>query len=106
VGAGAFTLTPSAGLTATVGTFRVPTSVPPGTYEIVATCSDRRQVTGQLAITPAAAEQRTRSLRHALAYLGGLLSPDLVRTAGGIALGAAAARITWVLHRRVRRNEI
>lgn len=105
IGAGAFLLAPSSQRETVVGSFRVPATVQPGTYEIVATCADGRQrVTADLAVTPAAverhgyAEERPRATAH-----GGTLTPAATRTVGAVAaLGAAAACVTWLLHRRVR----
>ncbi|WP_255951416.1 hypothetical protein [Streptomyces odontomachi] len=105
IGAGAFLLAPGSERETAVGSFRVPTTVLPGTYEIVATCShDHRRVTADLAVTPAAVERHAYAeVDHGATADGGLPGPVSASTVGGIAaLGAAAAGVTWLLQRRVR----
>ncbi|MFF7985964.1 hypothetical protein ACFZDK_43790 [Streptomyces sp. NPDC007901] len=109
VGAGTFTLAPSAHEGEAIGQFRVPPSAQPGTYEIVAKCADgTRQVTGDLtvALTPAAAGQ-LQPHGSVKTGVGGALGTDPVQTAAGVtALAVAAAGGTWLLHRRARGDVI
>ncbi|MER5542973.1 hypothetical protein ACWDBD_00815 [Streptomyces sp. NPDC001118] len=106
VGAGTFTLAPSAHEGEAVGQFQVPESAQPGTYEIVAKCAEgKRQVTGDLVVALSAAHGQPRgSLKTGV---GGALGPDPVQTAVGVAaLAVAAAGGTWLLHRRARGDGI
>ncbi|MFJ4684761.1 hypothetical protein ACIQNG_28895 [Streptomyces sp. NPDC091377] len=104
VGAGRFTLAPSADEGNAIGQFRVPPSAQPGTYEIVARCLDgRREALGDLvvALTPAHGQVYPRG--SVKTGVGGALGPDPVQTAAGVtALAVAAAGGTWLLHRRAR----
>ncbi|MGW1747870.1 hypothetical protein ACWCRD_20150 [Streptomyces sp. NPDC002092] len=107
VGAGVFTLAPSAHDGEAVGQFRVPPSAQPGTYEIVAQCAEGdRQVTGDLVVTLTAVHgQEPRG--SVKTGVGGALGPDPVQTAAGVtALAVAAAGGTWLLHRRARGDGI
>jgi len=107
VGAGVFTLAPSAHDGEAVGQFRVPPSAQPGTYEIVAQCAEGdRQVTGDLVVTLTAGHgQEPRG--SVKTGVGGALGPDPVQTAAGVtALAVAAAGGTWLLHRRARGDGI
>jgi hypothetical protein len=107
VGAGVFTLAPSAHDGEAVGQFRVPPSAQPGTYEIVAKCAEGdRQVTGDLVVTLTAShgQEPHGSVKTGV---GGALGPDPVQTAAGVAaLAVAAAGGTWLLHRRARGDGI
>lgn len=105
LGAGVFTLAPSAHEGEAVGQFQVPESAQPGTYEIVAKCAEgNRQVTGDLVVALSAAQQPRGSLKTGV---GGALGPDPVQTAVGVAaLAVAAAGGTWLLHRRARGDGI
>ncbi|MEU3986423.1 hypothetical protein AB0F77_41275 [Streptomyces sp. NPDC026672] len=111
VGAGTFTLAPSAHEGDAIGQFRVPPSAQPGTYEIVATCAEGGgEVTGDLTVTLAGAAgapggaQPRGSVKTGV---GGALGPDPVQTAAGVAaLAVAAAGGTWLLHRRARGDGI
>ncbi|MEU5311903.1 hypothetical protein [Streptomyces sp. NPDC021562] len=105
VGAGTFTLAPSAHEGEAIGEFRVPASAQPGTYEIVAKCADgTRRATGDLtvALMPAAGQQ-LQPHGSVKTGVGGALGTDPVGTAAGVAaLAVAAAGGTWLLHRRAR----
>jgi hypothetical protein len=107
VGAGAFTLAPSAHDGEAIGQFRVPPSAQQGTYEIVAKCAEGgRQVKGDLVVTltPARGQEPRGSVKTGV---GGALGPDPVQTAAGVtALAVAAAGGTWLLHRRARGDGI
>ncbi|MEV6176156.1 hypothetical protein [Streptomyces sp. NPDC052015] len=104
VGAGRFTLAPSADEGKAIGHFRVPPSAQPGTYEIVAECgADGRKLTGDLVVTLSAAPQQVYPRGSVKTGVGGALGPDPVQTAAGVAtLAVAAAGGTWLLHRRAR----
>lgn len=107
VGAGAFTLAPSAHENEAIGQFQVPSSAQPGTYEIVAKCAEGgRPIKGDLTVTPA--EARGQAPRGSVKTgVGGALGPDPVQTAAGVtALAVAAAGGTWLLHRRARGDGI
>ncbi|MDG9717051.1 hypothetical protein [Streptomyces sp. DH24] len=108
VGAGSFTLAPSAHERDAFGQFRVPPSAQPGTYEIVATCAEGgRRVTGDLVVTLASHRQQTHPRGSVKTGVGGALGPDPVQTAAGVAaLAVAAAGGTWLLHRRARGDGI
>ena len=108
VGAGPFTLAPSAHEGEAIGQFRVPPSAQPGTYEIVAECAgDGRQITGDLVITLASDRQPVAPRGSVKTGVGGALGPDPVQTAAGVAaLAVAAAGGTWLLHRRARGDGI
>ena len=103
VGAGTFTLAPSAHEGDAIGQFKVPPSAQPGTYEIVAKCADGRQVSGDLLVTLASMRQQVQPRGSVKTGVGGALGPDPVQTAAGVAaLAVAAAGGTWLLHRRAR----
>ncbi|MER7834575.1 hypothetical protein ABTY98_01365 [Streptomyces sp. NPDC096040] len=108
VGAGTFTLAPSAHEGEAIGQFQVPPSAQPGTYEIVAKCAEgNRQVTGDLtvALTPAGGQVQPHG--SVKTGVGGALGTDPVQTAAGVtALAVAAAGGTWLLHRRARGDGI
>ncbi|MGY6018521.1 hypothetical protein [Streptomyces spinosirectus] len=107
VGAGPFTLAPSAHEGQAIGQFRVPSSAQPGTYEIVARCAEGdRQVKGDLVVT--VTEARGQAPHGSVKTgVGGALGPDPVQTAAGVtALAVAAAGGTWLLHRRARGDGI
>ncbi|MFE2067384.1 hypothetical protein ACFXDH_34245 [Streptomyces sp. NPDC059467] len=112
VGAGTFTLAPSAHEGEAIGQFRVPAGAQPGTYEIVATCAEGNlRVTGDLtvAMTPAAGSQAQQVQPHGSVKtgVGGALGTDPVQTTAGVAaLAVAAAGGTWLLHRRARGDGI
>ncbi|NGO12036.1 hypothetical protein G5C60_31640 [Streptomyces sp. HC44] len=110
VGAGAFTLTPSAHERNAVGRFRVPPSAQPGTYEIVARCSGGTRLTGDLTVTLTSAKEAGEQVHprgSVKTGVGGALGPDPVQTAAGVAaLAVAAAGGTWLLHRRARGDGI
>jgi hypothetical protein len=108
VGAGAFTLAPSAHEDDAIGQFRVPPSAQPGTYEIVATCAEGgRQVTGDLVVTLTSGRDQVQPRGSVKTGVGGALGPDPVQTAAGVAaLAVAAAGGTWLLHRRARGDGI
>ncbi|GGX51735.1 hypothetical protein [Streptomyces minutiscleroticus] len=121
VGAGSFTLAPSEHEEDAVGHFDVPPSAQPGTYEIVARCSDGGRITADLVVSLAAGarpERPQESVPSAPATpdvpkgsvktgVGGALGPDPARTAAGVAaLAVAAAGGTWLLHRRARGDGI
>jgi hypothetical protein len=103
VGAGTFTLAPSAHEGDAIGQFKVPPSAQPGTYEIVAKCTDGRQVSGDLMVTLASMRQQVQPRGSVKTGVGGALGPGPVQTAAGVAaLAVAAAGGTWLLHRRAR----
>ncbi|MFF4252008.1 hypothetical protein ACFY1L_12425 [Streptomyces sp. NPDC001663] len=108
VGAGAFTLAPSAHEGEAIGQFRVPPSAQPGTYEIVAKCADGdREVSGDLEVTLTAVRGQVQPRGSVKTGVGGALGPDPVQTAAGVAaLAVAAAGGTWLLHRRARGDGI
>lgn len=114
VGAGAFPLAPAADADAApavdaAGRFAVPTSAQPGTYEIVARCSDGTEVTGDLIVSLVEAGSSGAQMPrgHVKTGVGGALGPDPVQTAAGVAaLAVAAAGGTWLLHRRARGDGI
>ena len=107
VGGGSFTLAASAHEHDAIGQFRVPPSAQPGTYEIVATCSHGRHVTGDLLVSLAATREQVEPRGHVNTGVGGALGPDPVQTAAGVAaLAVAAAGGTWLLHRRARGDGI
>ncbi|MFE9770718.1 hypothetical protein ACFYOV_03345 [Streptomyces sp. NPDC005931] len=114
VGAGRFTLAPSAHEQDVIGRFRVPPGAHPGTYEIVATCDGGgRRVTGDLVVTltppslPPHDSQQVYPRGSVKTGVGGALGPDPVQTAAGVtALAVAAAGGTWLLHRRARGDGI
>ncbi|MCX4974682.1 hypothetical protein [Streptomyces sp. NBC_00620] len=107
VGAGSFTLAPSAHEQDVIGQFRVPPSAQPGTYEIVAKCTGGRQVTGDLMVTLTSTREQIHPRGHVKTGVGGALGPDPVQTAAGVAaLAVAAAGGTWLLHRRARGDGI
>lgn len=107
VGAGTFTLAPSAHEGDAIGQFKVPPSAQPGTYEIVAKCTDGRQVSGDLMVTLASMRQQVQPRGSVKTGVGGALGPDPVQTAAGVAaLAVAAAGGTWLLHRRARGDRI
>lgn len=108
VGAGRFTMAPSAHEGDAIGQFQVPESAQPGTYEIVAQCAvGGREVKGDLVVTliPAQAQGQgqVQPRGSVKTGVGGALGHDPVRTAAGVAaLAVAAAGGTWLLHRRAR----
>ncbi|MGW1888986.1 hypothetical protein ACWCP6_01835 [Streptomyces sp. NPDC002004] len=103
VGAGLFSLAPSAHEDQATGQFKVPPSAQPGTYEIVAKCTDGRQVAGDLVVTMVAGGQQVQPRGSLKTGVGGALGPDPLHTAAGVAaLAVAAAGGTWLLHRRAR----
>ncbi|MEU6256333.1 hypothetical protein [Streptomyces sp. NPDC047043] len=108
VGAGAFTLAPSAHEGEAIGQFRVPPSAQPGTYEIVAKCADgERQVSGDLEVALTGVHGQVQPRGSVKTGVGGALGPDPVQTAAGVAaLAVAAAGGTWLLHRRARGDGI
>ncbi|PZG78234.1 hypothetical protein C1I97_36545 [Streptomyces sp. NTH33] len=108
VGAGPFTLAPSARKGEAIGQFRVPEGAQPGTYEIVARCaSGDREVKGDLVVTLMAAQGQVQPRGSVKTGVGGALGDDPVRTAAGVtALAVAAAGGTWLLHRRARGDGI
>ncbi len=109
VGAGSFTLAPSAHDGDAIGEFTVPPSAQPGTYEIVANCAEDggRQVTGDLLVTLTSPSAQVQPRGSVKTGVGGALGPDPVQTAGGVAaLAVAAAGGTWLLHRRARGDGI
>ncbi|MET9565895.1 hypothetical protein [Streptomyces tauricus] len=112
VGAGGFTLIPSAHEGDAVGHFEVPPSAQPGTYEIVVRCSSGTRMTGDLVVTlTSTQESRPQTQVHPRGSVktgvGGALGPDPVQTAAGVAaLAVAAAGGTWLLHRRARGDGI
>jgi hypothetical protein len=107
VGAGTFTLAPSTHEGDAIGQFKVPPSAQPGTYEIVAKCTDGRQVSGDLMVTLASMRQQVQPRGSVKTGVGGALGPDPVQTAAGVAaLAVAAAGGTWLLHRRARGDGI
>lgn len=108
VGAGSFTLAPSAHDGDAIGEFTVPPSAQPGTYEIIATCAEgERQVTGDLLVTLTSSSAQVQPRGSVKTGVGGALGPDPVQTAAGVAaLAVAAAGGTWLLHRRARGDGI
>ncbi|MGX9889812.1 hypothetical protein [Streptomyces sp. NPDC002276] len=107
VGAGTFTLAPSTHEDDAIGQFKVPPSAQPGTYEIVAKCTDGREVSGDLMVTLASTRQQVQPRGSVKTGVGGALGPDPVQTAAGVAaLAVAAAGGTWLLHRRARGDGI
>ncbi|WP_353942435.1 hypothetical protein ABII15_12810 [Streptomyces sp. HUAS MG91] len=110
VGAGTFTLAPTSADADAAGSFTVPASAQPGTYEIVARCSGGTVITGDLIVSLAGAggSPGARMPRgHVETGVGGALGPDPVQTAAGVAaLAVAAAGGTWLLHRRARGDGI
>ncbi|GAA2195397.1 MULTISPECIES: hypothetical protein [Streptomyces] len=112
VGAGTFTLAPSAHEGEAIGQFRVPPSAQPGTYEILARCAEGdRQVAGDLVVALSAvheaAHEQVQPRGSVKTGVGGGLGPDPVQTAAGVAaLAVAAAGGTWLLHRRARGDGI
>ncbi|MEU7058627.1 hypothetical protein [Streptomyces sp. NPDC046197] len=108
VGAGTFTLAPSAHEGDAIGQFRVPESAQPGTYEIVAQCAEGgRQAKGDLVVTMTAVHEQVQPRGSVKTGVGGALGPDPVQTAAGVAaLAVAAAGGTWLLHRRARGDGI
>ncbi|MFG2022398.1 hypothetical protein [Streptomyces sp. NPDC048825] len=110
VGAGAFTLTPSAHERNAVGRFRVPPSAQPGTYEIVARCSSGMRLSGDLRVALAQAEGAEKGVGEPVhprgsvkTGVGGAVGPGPVQTAAGVAaLAVAVAGGTWLLLRRAR----
>ncbi|MEU3334605.1 hypothetical protein ACWCQ1_18510 [Streptomyces sp. NPDC002144] len=108
VGAGAFTLAPSAHEGEAIGQFRVPESAQQGTYEIVAECAEGgRQVSGDLVVTLSAPRGQVQPRGSVKTGVGGVMGPDPVQTAAGVAaLAVAAAGGTWLLHRRARGDGI
>ncbi|MEV6028173.1 hypothetical protein [Streptomyces sp. NPDC052036] len=107
VGAGQFVLAPGTHQQYASGQFRVPPGAQPGTYEIVAKCSGggHATVTGDLTVTLTAAQTQPRG--SVKTGVGGALGPDPVKTAAGVAaLAVAAAGGTWLLHRRLRGDEM
>ncbi|MEV0909360.1 hypothetical protein [Streptomyces hokutonensis] len=107
VGAGTFTLAPSTHEGDAIGQFKVPPSAQPGTYEIVAKCTDGKQVSGDLTVTLASMRQQVQPRGSVKTGVGGALGPDPVQTAAGVAaLAVAAAGGTWLLHRRARGDGI
>ncbi|MGW4562786.1 hypothetical protein ACWEN3_10370 [Streptomyces sp. NPDC004561] len=108
VGAGTFTLAPSAHEGEAIGGFRVPASAQPGTYEIVAKCAEGdRQVTGDLVVALSTAHDQVQPRGSVKTGVGGALGPDPVQTTAGVAaLAVAAAGGTWLLHRRARGDGI
>ncbi|MBL1080870.1 hypothetical protein JK359_02580 [Streptomyces actinomycinicus] len=108
VGAGTFTLAPSAHAGEAIGQFRVPPSAQPGTYEIVARCAEGdKQVTGDLVVALTQVHDQVQPRGSVKTGVGGGLGPDPVQTAAGVAaLAVAAAGGTWLLHRRARGDGI
>ncbi|MEV0688631.1 hypothetical protein [Streptomyces sp. NPDC050388] len=108
VGAGRFTLAPSAHERDSIGRFRVPPGAQPGTYEIVAKCSaDGQRVTGDLVVRLTSAAQQVYPHGSVKTGVGSALGADPAQTAVGVAtLAVAAAGGTWLLHRRARGDGI
>ncbi|MEU9186212.1 hypothetical protein AB0D14_17010 [Streptomyces sp. NPDC048484] len=112
VGAGSFTLIPSAHEGDAVGQFEVPPSAQPGTYEIVTRCSSGKRMTGDLVVTLTSTQESRQQPQvnprgSVKTGVGGALGPDPVQTAAGVAaLAVAAAGGTWLLHRRARGDGI
>ncbi|MCL6667309.1 hypothetical protein [Streptomyces panaciradicis] len=108
VGAGAFTLAPSTHEDDAIGQFRVPPSAQPGTYEIVAKCAEGdHEVSGDLVVTLSPARGQVQPRGSVKTGVGGVMGPDPVQTAAGVAaLAVAAAGGTWLLHRRARGDGI
>ncbi|MDF3297398.1 hypothetical protein [Streptomyces tropicalis] len=109
VGAGPFTMAPSAHEGDAIGQFRVPESAQPGTYEIVVECAEGgREVKGDLVVALNASRGQAMLPRGSVKTgVGGALGPDPVQSAAGVAaLAVAAAGGTWLLHRRARGDGI
>ncbi|MDQ0990791.1 hypothetical protein [Streptomyces sp. V3I7] len=110
VGAGTFTLAPSAHEGDAIGQFRVPSSAQPGTYEIVARCAQGgREVTGDLVVALSTAGGQVQPRGSLKTGVGGsaLGGPGSLQTTAGVAaLAVAAAGGTWLLHRRARGDGI
>ncbi|MGW2515766.1 hypothetical protein ACWC09_01795 [Streptomyces sp. NPDC001617] len=108
VGAGAFTLAPTTHAGDAIGQFRVPPSAQQGTYEVDATCAEGgREVSGDLVVTLSAARGQVQPRGSVKTGVGGVMGPDPVQTAAGVAaLAVAAAGGTWLLHRRARGDGI
>ncbi|MFE7855779.1 hypothetical protein [Streptomyces sp. NPDC057403] len=108
VGAGAFTLAPSTHEDDAIGQFRVPPSAQPGTYEIVAKCAEGdHEVSGDLVVTLSPARGQVQPRGSVKTGVGGVMGPDPVQTAAGVAaLAVAAAGGTWLLPRRARGDGI
>lgn len=108
VGAGRFTLVPGGQRGGANGTFRVPPSAQPGTYEIVARCArGGPRLTGDLEVALASARRPVAPRGSVKTGVGGAFGPDPVQTAAGVAaLAVAAAGGTWLLHRRARGDGI
>ncbi|MFF8943300.1 hypothetical protein ACF1A5_13715 [Streptomyces sp. NPDC014864] len=108
VGAGPFTLAPSAHEGDAIGQFRVPESAQQGTYEIVVRCAEGgKEVRGDLVVTLTAVRGQVLPRGSVKTGVGGALGPDPVQSAAGVAaLAVAAAGGTWLLHRRARGDGI
>ncbi|MGW1027020.1 hypothetical protein ACWD4J_25565 [Streptomyces sp. NPDC002577] len=108
VGAGMFTLAPSAHEGEAIGQFKVPPGAQPGTYEIVAKCfRGDKQVAGDLKVLLSVSGEQLHPKGRVETGVGGALGPDPVQTAAGVAaLAVAAAGGTWLLHRRARGDRI
>ncbi|MFF5981498.1 hypothetical protein ACFY78_21880 [Streptomyces olindensis] len=108
VGAGSLGLAPGPHEQDATGSFRVPPSAQPGTYEITATCTGSgRRVTGDLVVTLGSGRAQVHPRGSVKTGVGGALGPDPVQTAAGVAaLAVAAAGGTWLLHRRARGDGI
>jgi hypothetical protein len=108
VGAGRFTLASDTHDGDAIGTFQVPPSAQPGTYEIVAACAaDGREVRGDLVVALSVPREPVQPRGSVKTGVGGALGPDPVQTAAGVAaLAVAAAGGTWLLHRRARGDGI
>ncbi|AXQ57357.1 MULTISPECIES: hypothetical protein [Streptomyces] len=131
VGAGRFSLAPDAEGEEARGTFRVPRSAVPGTYEIVARCPQGEVVAADLVVKLTSLGEEAAGERDELpgerpegrsgpggepadaageqvtqgsvAGVDSALGTDPVQvTAGVAALGLAAAGGTWLLHRHTR----
>ncbi|QDD60847.1 hypothetical protein FE156_22290 [Streptomyces albidoflavus] len=132
VGAGRFSLAPDAEGEEARGTFRVPRSAVPGTYEIVARCPQGEVVAADLVVTLTSLGEEDAGEREELlpgersegrsgpggepadaagekvtqgsvAGVDSALGTDPVQvTAGVAALGLAAVGGTWLLHRHTR----
>ncbi|WP_037675812.1 hypothetical protein [Streptomyces griseus] len=108
VGAGHFTLAPTAHEGEATGHFRVPPSAQQGTYEIDVICTEGDDwATGDLVVTLSSERAQVSPRGSVKTGVGGALGPDPVQTAGGVAaLAVAAAGGTWLLHRRARGDGI
>ncbi len=74
VGAGTFTLAPSAHEGEAIGQFRVPPSAQPGTYEIVAKCAEgTKQVAGDLVVALNAVHEQVQPRGSVKTGVGGAL---------------------------------